>query len=118
VSLSRPGSRLSGRYSLLMVTTLEKLLLSSELGGERRGSLKLIAVEEMPGSLLRAFFASLVGKLGHANYRGVHFEEAGEISIEGDSSNVILDGETFFAERGRPINLTPAAPLSFVKLAA
>jgi hypothetical protein len=31
---------------------------------------------------------------------------------------VILDGETFRAERGFPINLTPAQPLSFVKLAA
>jgi hypothetical protein len=31
---------------------------------------------------------------------------------------VILDGETFHAELGRPINLRPAAPLSFVKLAA
>ena len=50
--------------------------------------------------------------------RGVHFEEADEITIEGDSSNVILDGETFRAERGRPINLQPAQPLSFVKLAA
>ena len=50
--------------------------------------------------------------------RGVHFEEADEITIEGESSNVILDGETFRAEPGRPINLRPAQPLSFVKLAA
>ena len=50
--------------------------------------------------------------------RGVHFEEADEITIEGDNSNVILDGEMFRAERGRPINLKPAQPLSFVKLAA
>jgi hypothetical protein len=31
---------------------------------------------------------------------------------------VILDGETFRAEIGRPILLSPAAPLSFVRLAA
>ena len=30
--------------------------------------------------------------------RGVHFEEADEITIEGESSDVILDGETFRAE--------------------
>ena len=48
----------------------------------------------------------------------MHFEEADEITIEGDSSHVILDGETFRAEIGRPINLRPAQPLSFVKLAA
>ena len=49
---------------------------------------------------------------------GVHIEEADEISIEGDSSQVILDGETFSAEIGRPILLRRAAPLSFVRLAA
>ena len=31
---------------------------------------------------------------------------------------MILDGETFRAERGRAIHLTPAQPLAFVKLAA
>jgi hypothetical protein len=41
--------------------------------------------------------------------RGVHFEETDEISIEGESSNVILDGETFRAERGSPIRLNPGA---------
>ena len=47
-------SALSGRFSLLAVTTLEKLLLSSDLGGQARGSLKLLAIEERPVSLLRA----------------------------------------------------------------
>ena len=50
--------------------------------------------------------------------RGIHFEEADEITIEGESSNVILDGETFSADRGSPIRLNPAQPLSFVRLAA
>jgi hypothetical protein len=50
--------------------------------------------------------------------RGVHFEQADEIVIEGDSSELILDGETFRAEMGRPIHLRTAQPLSFVKLAA
>jgi len=118
VSLREQENRLTGKFSLLAVTTLEKLLLSSELGGNRKGALKLLAVEERPASLIRAFAASLGGKLGRSNVRGVHFEEADEITIEGDSSNVILDGETFRAETGRPIHLRPANPLAFVKLAA
>ena len=69
-------------------------------------------------SIVRGLAASIAGKLGRDTVRGVHFEEADEITIEGDNSNVILDGETFRAERGRPINLTTAHPLSFVKLAA
>ena len=42
----------------------------------------------------------------------------GRITIEGDNSSVILDGETFRTQAGSPINLRPAQPLSFVKLAA
>jgi diacylglycerol kinase family enzyme len=109
---------ITGRFSLLMVTTLEKLLLSMDLGDRRQGALKLLAVEERPGSVLGAFAASVSGKLGRSKLRGVHFQQADEITIEGDSSDVILDGETFRAEPGRPINLRPATPLSFVRLAA
>jgi hypothetical protein len=67
---------------------------------------------------MRAFAASLGGKLGSAKLRGVLFEEADEITIDSDNSRVILDGETFRAESGRPIRLRTAQPLSFVKLAA
>ena len=117
VSVHKDGA-IHGRFSLLVVTTLDKLLLSGDLSGKTPGALKLLAIEERPVSLIRAFAASLGGKLGRAKLRGVHFEEADEITIESDSSNVILDGETFRAEPGRPINLRPALPLSFVKLAA
>ena len=117
VSVQSQG-KLYGRFSLLAVTTLEKLLLSGELGGKGGGPLKLVAIEERPASVLRAFFASIVGKLGRSDVRGVHFEEADDITIEGESSNLILDGETFRAEMGRPIHLKPALPMSFVKLAA
>jgi hypothetical protein len=118
VSVRDKDNALTGQFSLLAVTTLEKLLLSSELGGKRNGTLKLLAIEEQPMSLIRGLIASFAGRLGRSPVRGVHFEEADEITIEGDSSHVILDGETFRAESGRPINLTPALPLSFVKLAA
>lgn len=115
----RDEASISGRFSFLLVTTLEKLLLAGDLGARRNGALKFVAVEEeQTVSLLRAFAASLSGKLGRNPLRGVHFEDADEITIEGDSSDVILDGESFRAERGRPINLRPARPLSFVKLAA
>jgi hypothetical protein len=118
MSLSDGDNPLTGRFSLLLVTTLEKVLMSMDLGSRRQGSLKLLAVEERPGSVLAAFFASVAGRLGRSKVRGVHFEEVDEITIESESSHVILDGETFHAEAGRPINLKPAQPLSFVKLAA
>ncbi len=117
ISVRKDGA-LTGKFALLAVTTLEKLLLSGEIGSGGKGPLKFVAVEQRPSSLLRAFFASLRGKLGNSKLDGVHVEEADEISIEGEASEVILDGETFRADIGRPIFLRPARPLSFVRLAA
>lgn len=118
VSLSEQDRQFNGRFSLLIVTTLDKLLMSTELESRRQGRLKLLAIEEHPSSLMRALGATILGKLGRARMRGIHLEESDEITIEGESSHVILDGETFRAEIGSPIRLRPAQPLSFVKLAA
>lgn len=117
VIVRREGT-ITGRFAFLFVTTLEKLLLSSELESGGRGPLKFVAVEQKPVSMVRAFAASLVGRLGHTKLAGVHVEEADEIAIEGESSQVILDGETFRAGLGKPILLKPAPPLSFVRIAA
>jgi diacylglycerol kinase family enzyme len=117
VKVRRHGT-LRGRFGLLAVTTLEKLLLGSEVRTARTGSLKLLAVEHSSGSMMRGLIAAIGGKLGHKKLAGVHLEEADEISIEGDRSSVFLDGELFQAGIGNPIMLTRAAPLSFVRLAA
>ncbi|MDP9086968.1 MAG: acylglycerol kinase family protein [Pseudomonadota bacterium] len=114
----RRGGQISGRYALLLVTTLEKLLLSSDVGGSEGGRLKLLAVEQRPFLLLRAFAANFLGRLSRSKLAGVHLEGSDEISIEGEASDVILDGETFRAEIGRPITLRSTLPLSFIKLAA
>ena len=100
------------------MTTLERLLLAGEFGSHGKGALKFVAVEQKPWSLLRAFFASMVGRLGRTKLDGVHVEEADEIEIEGERSQVILDGETFRAGVGKPILLRPAQPLSFIRIAA
>jgi hypothetical protein len=117
VSVRRDGA-ITGRFAFLFVTTLERLLLSGQVGANGNGPLKLVAVEQKPVSMLRAFGASLVGRLGHTKLDGVHVEEAHEIAIEGERSQVILDGETFRAGVGKPIFLRPAQPLSFVRIAA
>jgi len=117
VSVRREGA-ITGRFAFLFVTTLERLLLSGEVGSRGQGPLKFVAVEQKPVSLLRAFMASLAGRLGRTKLDGVHVEEADEIAIEGEASQVILDGETFRAGVGKPILLKPAQPLSFVRIAA
>ena len=117
VSVLRQGL-ISGRFTLLAVTTLERLLLSSDLRSTGQGRLKLMAIDHHAGSLLRGIVAGLRGRLGQGKLRGVHIEESDEIRIEGDCPKVILDGETFQAGVGRSIHLSPAPPLSFVRLAA
>lgn len=118
VSLIREG-QLRGRFSLLIVTTLEKLLLGARAGsGDAVGSMKLMAVDQSLPALFRMLFASISGQLGKQKLTGIHLERGDMIRIEGDHSSVILDGELFEADAGRPIVLTSTAPVPFLRLAA
>jgi hypothetical protein len=115
VSLIREGEG-TQRFAFLIVTTLEKMLLGGRTG--HGGGMKLMAVERSLLALLRALFASLRGKLGEGVLRGVHVEQGDMIRIESDRSSVILDGEEFHAEAGRPIVLRATSPVPFLRLAA
>ena len=103
---------------MLAVTTLEKMLLSGEVKGSGRGALKFLAVEERPVSLLKAFRGEPRRQAwGLELRRACTSKSSDEISIEGEGTNLILDGEMFRTQIGRPIVLKPAQPLSFVRLA-
>jgi hypothetical protein len=118
VSVMRRG-RLQGRFAVLMVTTLERLILHGDLPGKRgrSGAMQLLAVERRPLAVLRVIFGSLFGRLGKDRFGGVHLERGDEIRIEADRSNVILDGELFEASRACPIVLRRIGPVSFLRLA-
>jgi diacylglycerol kinase family enzyme len=116
VSLKR-GGQISGRFSLLIVTTLEKLLLGSR-PGESAGHLKMMAVDQDRGAVLRLIINHFRGRIGRQKVTGVHVEQGDEIEIEGDRSSVILDGELFHTSAGNPIVLRTTAPVPFLKLAA
>ncbi len=118
VSMMRAG-QIQGRFSLLIVTTLHKLLLGSSTGGSTAsGALQLMVVEQRPLPLLRALFAGIFGRVGRDRMDGVHFEYGDEIQIEGERSSVILDGEIFQADAGKPIVLKTTPPVPFLRLAA
>jgi hypothetical protein len=119
VSVLRQG-QLQGRFSLLMVTTLERLLLNMDMHSVRTpaGALKLMVIEQSPKVLLRVILAAIRGRLGRSKVSGVHVERGDEIRIEGDQSSVILDGELFKASRDHPIVLTHTPPVPFLRLAA
>jgi hypothetical protein len=117
VSLIRQGA-IQGSFSLLMVTTLKKLLIGSRIANQPAGSLQLMAIDQNPVALIRALVAGLFGRLGSGIVNGVHIRRGDEIRIEGDRSSVILDGEIFEAGAGSSIVLRPTAPLPFLRLAA
>jgi diacylglycerol kinase family enzyme len=120
VSMQRHG-HLQGRFAVLMVTTLEQVLLKSRFRGRgagKPGVLQLLIIERRPWAILRALFDAIRGRLGRYEVRGIHLERSDEIRIEGEHSNVILDGELFSARTDRPIVLTPTAPVPFLRLAA
>lgn len=119
ISLIRNGE-IQGSYALLIVTTLEKLLLAGSSDGwyKSREQMKFLAVDQSPGVLIRAIFAAIMGKLGREKMNGVHIEQGDEIRIDGDHSNVILDGEIFEANHDHPIILRSTAPVPFLKIAA
>lgn len=119
VSVVHEGE-IQGKFALLMVTTLERLLLKSQtdLGAADSGPLKLMMVEQKPLTLLRALWASMTGQLGTSTLSGVHLSHGNEIRIEGDRSSVILDGELFETQSERPIVLKHTTPVPFLSLAA
>lgn len=117
ISLIRDG-QLAGRFSVLIVTTLEKLLLGVQPGGSRRGNMKLMAVDQSLPALLRLVWASLFRRVGKGRMQGIHLEQGDMIRIEGERSSVILDGELFEATEGKPIVLRSTEPVPFLRLAA
>lgn len=117
ISLIRDG-QLAGRFSVLIVTTLEKLLLGVQTGSTGRGTMKLMAVDQSVIALLRLVWGSISGRIGKARMQGIHLEQGDVIRIEGERSSVILDGELFEASEGKPIVLRSTAPVPFLRLAA
>lgn len=114
ISLLREG-QLAGRFSVLIVTTLERLLFGARPAG---GGLKLMAVDNSASAVLRMLFMSLIGRFGSREMDGIHLEHGDVIRIEGEHSSVILDGEIFEADNGRPIVLKSTPPVPFLRLAA
>ena len=113
------NNELQGRFNVLIVTTLEKLVLGVKSGSEASsddGKMKLMAVDYGLIALLRMFTASLTGRLGNKNIKGVHMGQSDHIQIDGEKSSVILDGEIFIAEDNSPIVLRSTRPVPFLRI--
>lgn len=113
------NAALYGRFAVLIVTTLERLLYHAKLNdGSAAGRMKMLAVDKKLSAIFGMLKVGLFGKLGETKAEGFHFERGDSISIEGEHSSVVLDGEIFEARSGQPITLRSTAPFPFLKLAA
>lgn len=110
-----------GRFFVLLITTLEKLLLGirpKETANDS-GALKLMCLEQSRMSILRTAISMLVMRKNKVEeIPGLNLNSSSEIRIEGQNPAVLLDGEIYEAAPGRPIVLTQTAPQPFLSLAA
>lgn len=114
------GGEINGKFALLMVTTLEKLLIAGNMPtpSGKLGALRMMVIERRSSTMIAVFISWLRGNLGRQPVHGLHMQQSDEIMIEGDHSQVILDGEMFEANVDRPIFLRTSSPVPFLRLAA
>ena len=117
ISFVRQGE-LQGIFSVLIVTTLEKLLLGSRTESVRSGNMKFMAIDQRRGAMVRAMLNSITGRLGRHKFDGLHLQQGDSIRIDSEQSSVVLDGEVFEAKFGHPIVLRSTPPVPFLRLAA
>lgn len=110
------GGRMTGEFSAVMATTLDRLLLRMRpYGQEGRGGLKFSAVEAGGGNVFRAMMGLLTGKFGKKTIVGVHTRRSDEIRVDG-TDPVTLDGEIYYPIPGKEIVLRGNRALTFVSL--
>src|SRR3546814_13859099 len=114
-SLIRQGE-FKGKFSLLIVTTLEKLLLSIRTSDKHgtSGHMKLLAVDRSVGALFRMLGAPWRSTLGQNDLAGVHLPQSDEIRIAGERSNAIRNGAVFAATGRKTTSLHSQQMLHFL----
>ena len=119
ISLIRDG-QFQGNFAVLIVTTLERLLLMKRSMRNKNaiGRMQFLAIDQKAGAIIRFLLSVVFGRLGKNAQKGIHLERGDTIRIEGEGSNVLMDGELFSAQPGHTIVLKSTNPVSFLRLAA
>ncbi|NCN85149.1 MAG: acylglycerol kinase family protein [Sphingomonadales bacterium] len=119
ISLIRDG-QFQGNFAVLIVTTLERLLLMKRSMRNQNaiGRMQFLAIDQRAGAIVRFLLSVIFGRLGKNVQKGIHLERGDMIRIEGEGSNVLMDGELFSAQPGQPIVLKSTKAVSFLRLAA
>lgn len=119
ISLIRDG-QFQGNFAVLIVTTLERLLLMKRSMRNQNaiGRMQFLAIDQRASAIVRFLLSVIFGRLGKNVQKGIHLERGDMIRIEGEGSNVLMDGELFCAQPGQPIVLKSTKAVSFLRLAA
>ena len=119
ISLIRDG-QFQGNFAVLIVTTLERLLLMKRSMRNQNaiGRMQFLAIDQRAGAIVRFLLSVIFGRLGKNVQKGIHLERGDTIRIEGEGSNVLMDGELLSAQPGQPIVLKSTKAVSFLRLAA
>lgn len=117
MDINVPGSaRIKGRYSVVLSTTLNSLILGLKpFGREGMGGLKFAAIEAGGKTFFRAFVGLITGRFGRKGIDGVHVRTSNIVRIEGDDP-ITLDGEIYHPQKGVPVTLRGDRSLTFVSL--
>lgn len=117
MDISVPGSaRIKGRYSVVLATTLNSLILGLKpFGKEGTGGLKFSAIEAGGKTLFRAVIGLILGRFGRKGIDGVHVRTSNIVRIDGDDP-VTLDGEIYHPVKGVPMELRGDRSLTFIDL--
>lgn len=115
MSIVVPGSaRIQGRYSVVMTTTLNRLLFGFKPYAEGgKGGLRFSAIEAGPSTLIRSFLSLVSGRFGKTYVNGLHVRTSNEVRVEG-TDPVTLDGEIYQPTPGVPVTLKGDRSLTFV----
>ncbi len=117
------SAAVEGKFTVLMVTTLDSLVLgtksaANDVGDTVRGGLKMLCVDSKRRTVFKALGSALLQRLGRSQIDGLHVRNTQEIRLDGVRPSVILDGELFEAAPGRSLILRTTGPKDFISLAA
>ena len=110
------AERLSGRYFLITVSSLGRLVLGMRpFNSQGQGQLHFLSVDYAPGTIFRASAMAFITRPKEFSARGTVCRNVSKVSLELDCP-VTLDGEFFQPEPGIPVELFGDRSLPFLVL--
>jgi hypothetical protein len=117
ISITLDGDqRLSGRYFMIIVTSLDRLILGMRpFGAHGEGRLNFLCVDHSPGVILGVSARALLTRPKSFSARGTTTRRIRNAKLMLDCP-VILDGEFFHPDPNQPLELIGDRSLPFVEL--